>query len=79
MTKINMKEVLMRYLYKGPFSIEDGENGKIQQWFNYKTYSDNEIYISEKRLKTLQNLGYITEIKPTKTEEKIDQKTKGNK
>lgn len=50
----------MQYLYKGAFSIEDGEKkGTFQQWFNGKIYQENEIVVSSKRLKTLINLGYL--------------------
>lgn len=52
----------MQYLYKGPFSLEDCPDGKIQQWFNGKTYKKEEIVVSEKRLNKLIKLGYLKPI-----------------
>ena len=56
----------MQYLYKGPFSIEDCPDGKIQQWFNGKIYDEKDIVISKKRLKNLIKLGYLNVISTNK-------------
>lgn len=51
------------YQYKGPFSIEDGEKqNTYQQWFNGKIYDEKEIAVSQNRLKSLINLGYLKPI-----------------
>lgn len=53
----------MQYLYKGPFSIEDGlKKETYQQWFNGKIYAESDIVVSPKRLKTLIKLGYLKPI-----------------
>lgn len=53
---------MTKYKYNGQFSVEDGKSGKVQQWIDGKVYDSSEINVSDARIKTLVNLGYLKEV-----------------